>query len=872
MPKWRKLLAFAKACLAKPTRGGARRNLTSQVMKQVDAFVHSPVVSFPSPPRQAKAQRTGTIREATDDDMVARRAASKLNEGDIKGAIQVLSSSAKLVPITPEVLDKLKSKHPPEPADAAPPPPPPATAPLQVDNDQVAKAVRSFSPSSAGSIDGLRPQHLRDLLDCASGEPLLCALTDLVNLALAGQIPETVRPDFFGANLLAFSKPDGGIRPIAVGYVMRRLVSKCACFAVNDEVASLLSPRQVGVGIKGGCEAAVHACRSYLEDLQTSPLDKILVKLDFVNAFNSVRRDVLLQKVHKYLPQLYPLAQSSYGAVSSLVLGDHTVDSAEGVQQGDPLGPLFFCLVIHDLLCTLSSEFVAGYLDDVSCADAVSTVVHDIKVIIDEGALLGLQLNAAKCEVIGLSHLSPSARSEWDAANLGFKDIDIADTTLLGAAILPGAEADKKVNQRQIALETMAARLGLLSAHHALFLLQHALAIPKLMYLLRCSVCSVMALEDYDNALRKALVEVLNFELPDDRWAQASLPVKFGGIGVRKGLILAPSAFLASVSATSQLVQGLLPSRFSSSRSSSQRLHMERQWSQLSASVPIITGDAVIHQSRWDEVVCSAEYQKLLDGASSELDHARLLAARESGEWLKAYPFECLGLHLDNEAVRFNLHIRLGGQAVAPHKCQLCGVQVAPDGLHCLGCVKSAGRHARHQMGNAIIFDAVKKAGCHSVLEPTGLVRGDGKRPDGATTIPWKRGRLMCWDFTCTDTFCQSNLPASILKAGAAADARDVQKCKKYQSVHSHEFIPIAVETTGVLGPHARSFLKDLGKRLIDKTGDLRESAFLRQRLDIAICRGNAMAFRGSYIGQASSGIFLSMVQALSAPAQPGPM
>ena len=65
--------------------------------------------------------------------------------------------------------------------------------------------------------------------------------------------------------------------------------------------------------------------------------------------------------------------------------------------------------------------------------------------------------------------------------------------------------------------------------------------------------------------------------------------------------------------------------------------------------------------------------------------------------------------------------------------------------------------------------------------------------------------------------------------------------------ITTHDFIPIAVETTGVLGPQARNFLSELGRRLMNKTGDRREAAFLRQRLDIAICRGNALAFRGSY-------------------------
>ena len=38
--------------------------------------------------------------------------------------------------------------------------------------------------------------------------------------------------------------------------------------------------------------------------------------------------------------------------------------SAEDIQQGDPLGPMLFCLGIHKLVSALSSEFNVFYFDD----------------------------------------------------------------------------------------------------------------------------------------------------------------------------------------------------------------------------------------------------------------------------------------------------------------------------------------------------------------------------------------------------------------------------------------------------------------------------------------------------------------------------
>src|SRR5688572_32292516 len=83
----------------------------------------------------------------------------------------------------------------------------------------------------------------------------------------------------------------GGLRPIVIGYYWRRLTSKGAnCYAA-PWAAAHLSPRQVGIGVSGGGEAAVHAARRFVGSM---PSDSVLAKLDFKNAFNSLYRDRML--------------------------------------------------------------------------------------------------------------------------------------------------------------------------------------------------------------------------------------------------------------------------------------------------------------------------------------------------------------------------------------------------------------------------------------------------------------------------------------------------------------------------------------------------------------------------------------------------
>ena len=100
----------------------------------------------------------------------------------------------------------------------------------------------------------------------------------LVNLLLNGGLPQQINEILYGANLIAVQKKDGGVRPIAVGYTWRRLAAKCAnTYAVN-KLSAQLAPIQLGVGVPGGAEAAVHATRRYVMSM---PNENVFVKLAF---------------------------------------------------------------------------------------------------------------------------------------------------------------------------------------------------------------------------------------------------------------------------------------------------------------------------------------------------------------------------------------------------------------------------------------------------------------------------------------------------------------------------------------------------------------------------------------------------------------
>ena len=76
---------------------------------------------------------------------------------------------------------------------------------------------------------------------------------------------------------------------------------------------------------------------------------------------------------------------------------------------------------------------------------------------------------------------------------------------------------------------------------------------------------------------------------------------------------------------------------------------------------------------------------------------------------------------------------------------------------------------------NDIILRALEGANIQAVREPPGLSRADSKRPDGATLVPWARGRCCLWDATTPDTLAPSYVQRFALQAGSVASSTEDQ-------------------------------------------------------------------------------------------------
>jgi len=129
------------------------------------------------------------------------------------------------------------------------------------------------------------------------------------------------------------------------------------------------------------------------------------------------------------------------------------------------------------------------------------------------------------------------------------------------------------------------------------------------------------------------------------------------------------------------------------------------------------------------------------------------------------------------------------------------------------------------------------------------LVRDDNKRPDGTTLLPWARGKPMALDVTVPDTYAESHISSTVVKAGAAAHRAAQSKTDKYASLASSRiFCPFAIETAGASHETAIEVTQEIGRRITVVTEDTRETEFLFQRLSMALQRGNAVSFQNTLI------------------------
>ncbi|XP_037042412.1 uncharacterized protein LOC119078809 [Bradysia coprophila] len=353
----------------------------------------------------------------------------------------------------------------------------------------------------------------------------------------------------------------------------------------------------------------------------------------------------MLNEVKQIIPSLYPYLWQCYRYSSLLFFGENQILSQIGAQQGDPLGPLIFSLTIHKLIQNLKSELNVWYLDDGTVCDDPDIVLNDFKTIINESEKLGLHINPSKCELFFLSEkIDEEIVSKFNTICPEICVTTKEDLNLLGAPLFE--EGFIKFSEKVLSkLKVMFERLKLLNSHTALFLLKNCFAVPKLTYLLRTSPAWKFEdfISSFDDEIKDLLETILNIDMNDQQWTQATLPINFGGLGIRKLQDISLPAFLSSSFGVKSHVSHIL-----NFQDTTFIVHLDEaleKWKSLND----LQAPSIKHlQKNWDLInvqrIMNENFKFTL---KTDIARFKALQCKESNAWLHSIPSSNIGTVMD---------------------------------------------------------------------------------------------------------------------------------------------------------------------------------------------------------------------------------
>ena len=520
-----------------------------------------------------------------------------------------------------------------------------------------------------------------------------------------------------------------------------------------------------------------------------------LLKIDFRNAFNSIERAAFVPQVVSRFPGLSAWTRWCYDSPPALIYDHrHVFWSENGVQQGDPLGPLYFCCGLQpfvDKISLMCPVYQKWYMDDGGIVGSPELLTQVWELLQSQGPTAGLHLNPAKCE---WSWLDPTCVKSPPLPGVPLTEID--NVHMLGVPLGSDVNTsafieDKLIGRAKAVMEKLSV---FEDSQSALFLLRLSFASVRAVHFMRTTPLASWSrqADDFDNLVRVTAEQILGCAFPSAAYEQACLSPSVGGLGLRRVSVHADAAFAASwhearrVCDEKWLRPGFIPEVYRPQSMASAAIDNETA-ARLSSSA------ACLRESR-------------------RIDR---LSSPHACSWVTALPSSNDGSDTIMEPKVFRTSVRrLLGLPVfpSPVSCPLCMQTMDVYGDHAVCCSGAGDLIVRHNRVRNIIYKLAEHGLMAPEMEKVGILgpTDESKRRPGDVSIrTWGPSRGLAIDVAVICPFASCHIDKKEPCESYAAS----RKHKKYDGGFEgseYDFCPVVFEVGGGVNKEGVEALKKI--------------------------------------------------------------
>ena len=791
-----------------------------------------------------------------DSDELARSFSKFMRKGKVKSAIRLLAKQERPLhsihsQIDPEsladrtVLDELKEKHP-QGSDIS-------------DTNLVERQEGNFHPIIFECIDGESIRKAALQTDGAAGPSGIDALgwrrlltsfrkasDDLcVSLAsVARKISsEYVDPEslvsFTACRLIAIDK-NPGIRPIGIGEVSRRILSKAILSVIRNDIKEAAGSTQLCVGQISGCEAGVHVMRKLLLEKD----NEAILFVDANNAFNSLNRKAALINIHSLCPSLAVIITNMYRGNTEMFIEDETILSKEGTTQGDPLAMSMYGIAILPLIKRLNNLCKQlWFADDAAAGGEINHLSEWWSKLKSLGPAFGYHPNPSKTWLLVKEEYLETAKEIFAKSGINISSTGRQHLgSALGSDSFVNEFVKSKIAKWILEMETLT-KIARTEPQAAYAALTHGL-IGKWLYAMRTIPGISKLFAPLEEIIRNSFIPTITGRkaITDAERDLLALPCRLGGLGIPNPTKISNQHYDTSIDVTAPLVELILEQKFHYS----EEIEFQQKKKKSEAK-----------KNKREQQKAEAQILNL----PQSLSRARELANEKgSSNWLTSLPLDSHGFALHKGAFRDALCLRYGWiPDRLPTKCD-CGEAFSID--HALNCPKGAFPTLRHNEIRNFTGKCLAEV-CHDVclepvLQPLGgesLNLATSNTEDNARADIRARGfwgnshQCAFFDVKVFNPNAQTNKKFS-LEACYRHHERSKKRTyeQRIMEVEHGSFTPLIFSTSGGMGKLAQTFYKRLASLIAEKRQLTYQMTmgWMRCHLNFSLLRSSIICLRGA--------------------------